>query len=153
MKNLIKSQDGSAVLWSLFLILILCTLSAVVNSAVIVSANYQAAEAELQRAATMSADISMEKANVRDMQLDIPDSAETQLEDNLTESGWVKEDSGWVRYDGNDKLYSLKDIRIEIDGMTMRINTTFVTTLPWKIGNIGDIRIPMEIRTSILYVN
>ena len=153
MKNLIKDKDGSAVLWSLFLILILCTLSVVVYSAVTVSANYQSAEAELQRAATMSADISMENANVRDMQLDIPDSAETQLEDNLTVVGWVKEDNAWVRYDGDNKLYSLENMQVEIADITMQINATFVMPLLWKIGDISNIRIPMRIQASVLYVN
>ncbi len=153
MKNMIKSQKGSAVLWSLFLILILCILSVVVYSAVTVSANYQVAEAELQRAATMSADISMKNANVRDMQLDIPDSAETQLEDNLTGAGWVKEENGWVRYDGDEKLYSLKDMHVEIADMTTQIDATFEMPLLWEIGNMNEVRIPMRIQASVLYVN
>jgi hypothetical protein len=153
MKCFFRDQAGNAILWSLFLILILCTLSVIIYSTVTMYANYQTAEADLQRAATMSADISLENANVRDMQLDIPDCAETQLEDNLTEASWVKEDNGWARYDEDEKLYSIKDMQIEIDGMTMQIKATFVMSLPWKIGDIDEFRIPMRVRSSILYMN
>lgn len=153
MRNLIKNQDGNAVLWALFAILILCILSVAVYSAVTVYSNYQTAEAELHRAATMSADSSMENANVRDMQLDIPDSAEAQLEDNLTEAGWVNEDNDWVRYDGDEALYSLEDMQVEITDMSMQIDATFVMTLPWEIGDMSNVRIPVRIRSSILYVD
>lgn len=152
MKRFLKEQNGNAVLWALFTILILCILSAVVYSAVTVYANYQAAEAELQRAATMSADISMENANVRDLQLDIPDSAETQLEDNLTEAGWVNEDNVWVRYDGDEALYSLKDMQVEITGTTMRIDATFVMPTPWSVDGVEKISIPMTVLSSVLYI-
>jgi hypothetical protein len=149
-----KEQSGSAVLWSLFMILMLCTLSVVIYSAVTVYANYQAAEAELQRAATVSADISMENANVHDLVLDVPAiSAAEAFCANLTGAGWVKEDDGWVRYDGDKKLYSLEDMQVEITDMTMRIDATFAMPLPWEIGDIGYVRIPMRIRTSILYVD
>ncbi len=72
---------------------------------------------------------------------------------NLTGAGWVKEDDGWVRYDGDKKLYSLEDMQVEITDMTIRIDATFAMPLPWEIGDIGYVRIPMRIRTSILYVD
>jgi hypothetical protein len=138
----------------LFLILILCTLSVVIYSAVIVYANYQAAEAELQRAATISADISMENANVRDLVLDVPAiSASESFYANLTEAGWVKKDNVWVRYDGDEKLYSLADMQVEITDMTIRIDATFGMPLLWEIGDMSNVRIPMRIQASILYVD
>jgi len=154
MKRFMKEQNGSAVLWALFTILILCILSAVVYSAVTVYANYQAAEAELQRAATISADTSMENANVRDLVLDVPvESAAESLYANLTEAGWVKEDDVWVRYDEDEKLYSLEDMQVEITDMSMRIDATFEMPLLWEIGDMSDVRIPMRIQASILYVD
>ena len=153
-KHFMQEKSGSALLWSLFLILIFCTLSVVIYSAVIVYANYQAAEAELQRAATISADISMENANVRDLVLDVPAiSASESFYANLTEAGWVKEDNVWVRYDGDEKLYSLEDVQVEITDMTMRIDATFGMPLLWEIGDMSNVRIPMRIQASILYVD
>jgi hypothetical protein len=153
-KHFMQEKSGSALLWSLFLILIFCTLSVVIYSAVIVYANYQAAEAELQRAATISADISMENANVRDLVLDVPAiSASESFYANLIEAGWVKEDNVWVRYDGDEKLYSLADMQVEITDMTIRIDTTFEIPLLWEIGDMSNVRIPMRIQASILYVD
>lgn len=154
MKRFMKEQNGNAVLWALFTTLILCILSAVVYSAVTVYANYQVAEAELQRAATMSADTSMENANVRDLVLDVPAiSAAESLYANLTEAGWVKEDDVWVRYDGEEALYSLEDMQVEITDMSMRIDATFEMPLLWEIGDMSDVRIPLRIQASILYVD
>jgi len=154
MKRFMKEQNGNAVLWALFTILILCILSAVVYSAVTVYVNYQAAEAELQRAATMSADTSMENANVRDLVLDVPvESATESFYANLTEAGWVKEDNVWARYDGDEALYGLENMQVEITDMSMRIDATFEMPLLWEIGDMGNVRIPMQIQASILYVD
>jgi hypothetical protein len=153
-KRFMQEQSGSAVLWSLFLILILCILSVVIYSAVTVYANYQAAEAELQRAAIISADISMENANVRDLVLDVPAiSALESFYANMTEAGWVKEDNVWMRCDGDEKLYSLEDMQVEITDMTIRIDATFGMPLLWEIGDMSNVRIPMRIEASILYVD
>lgn len=153
MKRFLKEEYGNAVLWSLFIILILCALSAVIYSAVMVYANYQTAETDLQEAACISTDLSMENANVRDMQLDIPVSAETALEENMTEAGWVKGNDGWAKYEGDKMLYRLEDMRIDVTNMTIQIGTTFSMPLPWAIGNVMSVQIPMQIRSSILYVN
>lgn len=153
MKRFLREQSGSALIWSLFIILIMFTISFTVYSGITVYAKYQSAETEIQRAAIMSADVSMENANVRDIQLDIPVSAETQLEKHLADAGWTKEGSSWQKNDGNKKICRLEDMKTEITDMTMQIDAVFAMPLPWAINNIGWIRIPMHIRTSILYVD
>ena len=73
MKRFLKDQKGSALLVSLFIILILFTLSFTIYSAVSVCSRYQMCENELQRAAIITVDKSMENANVRDVVLDMKD--------------------------------------------------------------------------------
>ena len=153
MNRFLREQSGSALIWSLFIILIMFTISFTVYSGITVYAKYKSTETELQRAATISADASMENENVRDIQLDIPVSVETQLEKNLADVGWTKEGSSWQKYDGNKKICCLEDMKTEVIDMTMQIDAVFAMPLPWAINNIGWVRIPMHIRTSILYVD
>ncbi len=154
MKRFIREQIGSALLWPFFIILILITLTFAVYSGITVYAKYQACENELQQAAIISADKNMENAYVRDLLLDIPpESAESAFKDNLIKSGWTLKDESWTKHVGEKTIYSLEDIQIEIEGRTMQINATFVMPLPWVIGDLTTVSIPMKMRASILYLD
>jgi len=153
-KRFLREQSGSSPLWAVFIIIALCVLSVVVYSGVTVYAKYQAAENELQRAATVTVDSSMENANVRDMVLDVPaEPAEALFIDNLTASGWIQEDGNWVKRTDDKLIYRLENMQIEISDKTMHIDAVFVMPLPWAIGDIGIVHVPMQMWTSILYVN
>ena len=100
MKRFIKDTCGSAVIWTLFLILIFFTLSFVVYTGVTVYAKYQKCETELEREALVTVDMGMVNANVRDLSLDIPaDTAQSLFEENLTKAGWTQEDGSWLKRD------------------------------------------------------
>lgn len=153
MKRFWKEDIGSALIWMVFLILILITLSAVAYAGVTVYAKYQTCEAEVQRAATVTVDKNMLNANVRDLILDVPaDSAEELFYVSLTETGWTLEDGYWNRYKGEKAVYSLEDMTVTVDGKTMSISATMVIPLPWEIGDIGKVSIPMNVRSSVLYI-
>ena len=154
MKRFLREQDGSSPLWAVFIILALCVLSVVVYSCVTVYAKYQTAEDELQRAATVTVDSAMENSNVRDMVLDVPaEPAEATFRDNMIASGWIQEDGDWVKRPGGKLMCCLENMQIEISDKTMHINAVFVMPLPWAIGGIGVVSVPMQMWTSILYVN
>ena len=153
MKRFWKDDAGSALLWMVFLILILITLSAVAYAGVTVYAKYQACKTEVQRAATVTVDKSMLNANVRDLILDVPaESAEESFYASLTETGWMLEDGCWNRYEGEKVVFSLEDMSVVADGKTMSISATMVIPLPWEIGDIGKVSIPMNVRSSVLYI-
>lgn len=152
-RNFMKNTRGSAILWTLFLILIFFTLSFVVYSGVTVYAKYQTCETELQRAATVTVDAGLLNENVRDLQLDVPeDAVQSLLEDNLTESGWAQENGKWAKYDDGNLIYALEDIQITAEGKTLRIDGTFVMLSPWKLGSVTEISIPMTVLSSALYI-
>lgn len=154
MKRFIREQSGSVLIWSLFIILILFTLTFVVYSGVTVYAKYQTCENELQRAATVTVDKSMVNANVRDLELNVPSaSAINLLEDNLMDAGWIKDGGGWAKRDGEKLIYSFENMEIEVHDRTMQIEATFAMPLPWAIGDMFIVRIPMKVRASILYVD
>lgn len=154
MKRFLREQNGSALIWTLFIILALFTISFAVYSGVTVYAKYQSAETELQRSAIVTVEKSMVNVNVRDLVLNVPSTtAIDMLETNLIDAGWIKEDADWVKRDGEKLIYGLEDMQIEIADMTMQMDATFAMPLPWAIKDIGYVRIPMQIRTSILYVN
>ena len=145
MKRFLREQNGSALTWTLFIILALFTISFTVYSGVTVYVKYQSAETELQRAAIVTVDKSMENANVRDLELNVPSTiAIDMLETNLIDTGWIKEDRDWVKRDGEKHICSLEDMQIEITDMTMRIDATFAMPLPWAIKDIGYVRIPCK---------
>ncbi len=153
MKRFWKDDTGSALIWMVILILILITLSAVAYAGVTVYAKYQTCETEIQRAATVTVDKNMLNANVRDLILDVPtESAEESFYASLTETGWALEDECWNRYEDGKSVYSLEDIFVTVDGKTVSISATMVIPLPWEIGAVGKVSIPMNVRSSVLYI-
>jgi len=154
MKQFFKEQDGNALLWPLFIMLILMTLSVVVYSGITIYAQYQACENELQQAAIVSADMNMENANVRDLMLDISsDAALMDFKANLERSGWRTEDNHWMKYESGKKMYSLEDVRIEITDEVIQIAGNCVIPLSWAIREETIVSIPMQVRASILYLD
>ena len=91
--------------------------------------------------------------NVRDLELDIPaQAAETLIKDNLTQSGWTIENENWMKRNGETLGYYLKDMQISFSGQTMQVQATFAMPVPWAMGDITEVWIPMQIRESVLYV-
>ena len=154
MRRFLKEQSGNALLWPLFIMLILMTLSVVAYSGITVYAKYQACENELQQAAIISADMNMENANVRDLMLDIsPDSALSDFKANLQQSGWKTGDNSWMKYESGKKMYSLEGVRIEITDEVVQIAGNCNIPLPWEMGEETAVSIPMQVRASILYLD
>ena len=152
-RSFIKNQDGSAILWTLFPIMILFTLSFVVYTGVTVYAKYQTCETELQRAATITVDAGLVNANVRDLQLDVPaDAAQSLMEENLADAGWTQQDGCWVRYNDGKLIYTLEDAVITVQGKTLQLDATFAMPSPWELGGVTEIRIPMTVLSSVLYI-
>ncbi len=153
MRRFIKDIRGSAVIWTLFLILIFFTLTFVVYTGVMIYAKYQTCETELERAATVTVDAGLLNANVRDLVLDIPAvSAHSLLDDNLIELGWTKEDGYWVKRDGGKLIYALEDMQMTVAEKTMQIDAVFTMPMPWQIDGIDEIQIPIKVLSSVLYL-
>lgn len=153
MKRFWKDNTGSALIWAVFLILILMTLSAVVYAGVTVYTKYQACETEIQRAATVTVNRNILNSNVRDLILDVPtESTEELLFANLIETDWTLEAGCWNRYENEKLIYSLEDVSVAIDGKTMSISATLVIPLPWDIGDLSKVHIPMNVRSSVLLI-
>jgi hypothetical protein len=154
MKRIIKNNRGSAVIGAAFMILILCTLIFVICSGVTVYANYQTAENELQRALTVTVDQCMENATVRDLELDLPAGLLTELlKENMIRAGWILEDNNWIKKDGEKRVYCLDSVEIKTEDQSMRLEGMFVMPIPWVIGEITEVRIPMQARVSVLYID
>lgn len=153
MRRFFRDTRGSTPIWAAFAILILFMLSFVVYAGVTVYAKYQTCETELERAATVTVDMSMVNPNVRDSVLNIPAvPAKTLLTDNMTGAGWTQEDGNWVKRDGGKLIYGLEDMEITVEEKTMRIDAVFAMPLPWAIGGMDEIRIPMKVLSSVLYI-
>ena len=153
MKRFLQDKCGSAILWTLFLILILFTLSFVVYTGTTIYAKYQTCETELERATLVTVDAGLLNANVRDLQLDVPaDAAQSLLEENLADAGWAHEDGRWVKYDGDKLIYALEDAQLSVQEKTLRLDTTFVMPSPWAMSGVTEIRIPMTVLSSVLYI-
>ncbi len=153
MKRFFQDTRGSAILWTLFLILILFTLTAVIYTGTTVYAKYQTCETELERAALVTVDAGLLNANVRDLHLDVPaDAAHSLLEENLVDAGWVVEDGRWVKYDVDKLIYALEDARLSVQGKTLRLDATFAMPSPGAGGGVTEIRIHMRVLSSVLYI-
>lgn len=153
MKRFFQDTRGSAILWTLFLIIILFMLTFVVYTGTTVYAKYQTCETELERAALVTVDAGLLNANVRDLQLDVSaDAAQSLLETNLTDAGWALEDGRWVKYDDDKLIYALEDVRLSAQEKTLRLEAMFVMPAPWAMSGVTEIRIPMTVLSSVLYI-
>jgi len=154
MKRFFKDRNGSALIWSLFIILILFTLSFVIYSAVSVYSKYQMCENELQRAATITMDKNMENANVRDVVLDIPADAISSFESNLLQLGYIKTaDAKWTKTVNDSALYCLDNLKISIEGEAITVTTSVNVNIPWKIANKTTVSFPIRISGRVLYLD
>jgi len=154
MKRFWKDNTGSALIWSVFIILILMSLSAVVYAGMTVYSKYQDCETEVQRAAIITVDKNMLNANVRDLLLDVPaESAEESFYSNLIEAGWTLENGCWNWYEDGKSVYSLEDMFVDVDGKTVSISATMAIPLPWDIGDLSIVRFPINVRSSVLYID
>jgi hypothetical protein len=153
MRRFLQDTRGSAILWTLFLIIILFMLTFVVYTGTTVYAKYQTCETELERAALVTVDAGLLNANVRDLQLDVPaDVAQSLLENNLTEAGWAREDGRWVKYDGDKLICALEDAQLSVQEKTLRLDAMFVMPALWAMSGVMEIRIPMTVLSSVLYI-
>ena len=153
MRRFLQDTRGSAILWTLFLILILFMLTFVVYTGTTVYAKYQTCETELERAALVTVDAGLLNTNVRDLQLNVPaDAAQSLLEENLADAGWTREDGRWVKYNGDKLVYALEGAQLSVQEKTLRLDATFVMPSPWVAGGVTEIRIPMTVLSSVLYI-
>jgi len=114
---------------------------------------YQAAETELQRAATVTVDGSMENAAVRDLVLDIPAAdAEELFFDNLRELGYEQSGGDWIKSVDGRMVYSLTELEVVTDGRSMTVTAVLSVPLLWETGSISAVRIPIQVRTSVLCI-
>jgi hypothetical protein len=153
MTRLWKNRKGSAYLWALFILLAMVILAAVVYNGVAVYVKYQTAETELQRAATVTVDASMQNAAVRDLILDVPTAdAETLFFKNLRESGYQNNGSEWTKRIDDKTVYTLTELETGTDGCTMKVTAILSLPLMWDISGMSVIRVPIQVLSSMLYI-
>ncbi len=153
MTPLMKDKAGSAYLWAVFILLAMVMLAAVVYTGVGVYAKYQDAETELQRAAVVTVDGSMENAAVRDLVLDIPTSdAEELFYENLRELGYEQSGGDWAKRVDGKTVYTLTDLEVKTTGKTLMATAILSVPLLWEIGGSSTVRIPIKERSTILYL-
>lgn len=154
MTRLFKDKNGSAYLWAAFILLAMVMLAAVVYNSVAVYAKYQTAETELQRAATVTVDSSMQNAAVRDLVLDIPTAdAEGLFFNHLRELGYEQTDGDWVKRVDGKVVCTLTVLSVETDGRTMTVSAVLAIPLMWETGGMSTVRIPIQAWSSVLYID
>ncbi len=151
-RRLIHDTSGSAYLWAAFIVLALIMLAAVVYNGVTVYTKYQMAETELQRAATVTVDGSMRNEAVRDLVLDVPVVAEGMFLDHLRDSGFEQCGSDWRNHVDGKTVYTLEDMKIEVNGRTMKVTAVHAIPLLWEAGGAPVVRIPIQVHSSVLYI-
>lgn len=153
--KLLQDTHGSAPLWVAFITIVLCMLSIVAYTCATLYSTYQAAQTELERAANISVDHSLVNKNVRDLLLDIPetDSVKT-LEDNLIQAGYVQESEyTWERTVNGKTYYTLKDMQVSVSREVLDIMATVSMPLPWVVGSISSVDLPIHVESRVLYIN
>ena len=154
MMRLIKDRDGSAYLWAVFIILTLVMLIAAVYNGVFIYTQYQTAETELQRAATVTVDGSLTNADVRDLVLDVPAAdAKALFTTHLQGLGYEHSGTDWIKRVDGKTQYTLAGLAIQTNGKTMTATAVLVIPLMWKIATVTTVRISIQARSTVLYID
>lgn len=155
MKRLLHETRGNASLWTAFAAAVLFVLAVAVYIGATLYSTYQTAQTELERAANVSVDASLVNANVRDLVLDIPaNAAEQKVSDNLVLAGLVKDAGGsWERMESGKTRYCLNNMQITVFGEVLDIAATLDMPLPWGIGSLSVVELPIHIESRVLYLN
>jgi hypothetical protein len=155
MRRFVQDTRGNASLWAAFIAIILCMLSVVAYTGATLYSTYQTAQTELERAANISVDACLINANVRDLLLNIPAADSTQdVNENLVQEGYAQgSDGDWERMENGKICYSLKDLQITVSGEMLNITATVSIPLPWVVGNISSVNIPIHVESKVLYID
>lgn len=155
MRGFFRDTRGSASLWAAFIVIMLCMLSVVAYTGATLYSAYRTAQTDLERAANISVDMNMENRNVRDLILDIPqEPVLSSLENNLGLSGWTKDASGtWERVHGERLVYELRDLSAVVHDGLLDVTAVFTMPLPWAVGSLTDVEIPIAVRCKVLYLD
>lgn len=154
MSRLWKDKSGSAYLWAVFIILALVMLTAVVYNGVFIYTQYQTAETELQRAATVTVDGSLANADVRDLVLDVPTAdAKALFNTNLQGLGYEHSGADWIKHVDGKTHYTLASLVVETDGKTITSTAVLAIPLMWKTATLTTVRIPIQARSTVLYID
>ena len=153
MTKLIKDKKGSAYLWAALIMLAMVMLTAVIYNGVTVYTKYQSAETELQRAITVTVDGSIKNAAVRDLLLDVPVSdAEELFFDHLRELGYERGGTDWIKRVNGKLVYTLTGLEVQTDGRVMEITAVLAIPMLWETDNTAVVRIPIQARAAVLYI-
>lgn len=155
MKKFIFDTRGNASLWAAFLMVVLFLLAVAGYFGATIYSTYQTAQIELERAANVSVYDSLINANVRDLLLDIPaDAAEQKVYANLASAGYLQDaDGDWGRLDGGDSLYCLKDMQVTVSGKMLDVTATLSMSLPWGVGGLLAMELPVSAHVKVLYMD
>lgn len=155
MRRIIHDTQGNASLWAVFIAIILCMLSVVAYTGATLYSTYQTAQTELERATNISVDVSLVNANVRDLLLNIPATDATEkVYENLIQAGYLQNaDGNWKRINAGKTPYILKDLQISVSGEVLDISAAVSMPLPWAVGALSSVDIPIHVESRVLYLD
>jgi len=154
MKKFWHDTRGSSSLWAAFFCLILCTFSILIYIGATIYTKYHIAQTELERAATVSVDETLENPAIRDLITDVSTSKLIQaVENNLIQVGYHKAKSGEWRKEINGKwICSFQDLNLSVTGDHLYVSANLSLPLPWHI-DAAVISLPITFQNKVLFLN
>ncbi len=153
-ESFINEEKGSAYLWAVIVILMLCMLTVVVYNIIFIYTNFNNAKNELERAAVVTVNGSLENENVRDLIFDIPKENATALfYDNLQNAGYILNGNSYIKTEDGKEKYRIENIELEFEGELMEIKATIAIPLIWQMEDITTIDIPVKLLSRVYYID
>ena len=154
MKKFLHDTHGSSSLWAAFFCLILCTFSILIYTGATIYTKYHIAQTELERAATVSVDGTLENPAIRDLITDVSSSKVMQaVENNLMKVGYRKTKSGeWRKVVNGKWICSFQDLNLSVTGDQLYVSANLSLPLPWHI-DAAVISLPITFQSKVLFLN
>jgi hypothetical protein len=149
----LRSRQGFSPIWTIVISIILISFSLLVYTGMTMQSNYRQAQAEIERAAHVSLNASLENRDVRDINLaaDIM-SVQLSFEQNLIQTGYLKTDEQtWQRTNQDKVIYTLEHLHLTPDHDRISLSGIIVLPLIW--GPSSSIEIPFSTSVQVLFIN
>lgn len=149
----VRSKQGFSPVWTIVISIVLISFSLLIYTGMILQSNYRQAQAEIERAAHVSLNASLENRDVRDINMaaDII-SVQLSFEQNLIQTGYEKTDEQtWQRINHDKIIFTLDHLILTPDHD--RISLSGIIALPLIWGPSSSIEIPFNTSVQVLFIN
>ena len=156
LKRLVGDRRGSALMWTMFLIIILVIVAMMLYTVFSTVSKVRSVEAELKRCASVVLDKTTINSELRDVIITLRTrNIEREVRENLRENGWVESSGSWEREINGETRCRIRNLLVNVDADSELLTLSADVQIPLlkSMGDISNMTFPLKIYSKILYIS